>query len=652
MKKTSPTVAFLWPLAAACGLGLASTGFPATDVVAESLRGPPADPQDLLEQKVTGSDGIAGDLFGLSVAIDGSHALVGAPNADVGGNADQGVVYVFDQAGGTWTQVAELIADDGAPGDGFGTSVALSGDTALVGAYTVDIGGNSNQGAAYVFDDTAGTWSQSAKLVSDDGAAFDNFGNAVALDGSTAVIGAVNATVGGQFGQGAAYVFDATGGAWNQTARMTATEGMPADSFGTSVALDGDTALVSAPFADIGGMVNQGAVYVFARAGVVWNETQQLAAADGADFEVFGNALAVDGSTAVIGEFDATVGGNDNQGAAYVFTAAGGTWSQAAKLTADDGVDGDQFGSAVAISGDGVLVGAPSAGSGGQDLQGAAYRFDRSGAVWSQTGKFVASDGATGDHFATAVALAGTTALAGVPNADPAGNPDQGAAYFYLPGIASGRVVDDFESGNPNGWGWINNDGANGSINPEGGHPGAWMDSGLPYYSDHPNLSAIPPTGSALQTALASATLNSAAFDFQRLDTPDCFPFYDLPSTFTLEFMDLHSDPGGAVVEAHTTDGPPSPGATSPWQTVAFTIPSDATDVPPGWVLNAPPELNYTWQELMHNIDGIRFFSISPDDITYDACWRLGADNVILSYGDAAPADTVFADGFEGTGAP
>lgn len=211
------------------------------------------------------------------------------------------------------------------------------------------------------------------------------------------------------------------------------------------------------------------------------------------------------------------------------------------------------------------------------------------------------------------------------------------------------QVVDDFESGaNPNQWGWTNNDGGAYLIQPSGGNPGEWLDSGLPYFSDHPNLTSIPAAGTALKTALASGTLTSASFDFQRLDTSassGCHPTYTTPSTFSLELMDMHTDPGGAIIEAHLMTGPDSPTAPSSWQNVSFTIPSDSTDaIPDGWELNAPPELNYTWPELMQNIDGIRFFSVNPDDLTYDACWELGADNVVITYG---AGDTIFADGFD-----
>jgi len=206
------------------------------------------------------------------------------------------------------------------------------------------------------------------------------------------------------------------------------------------------------------------------------------------------------------------------------------------------------------------------------------------------------------------------------------------------------EVIDTFETDNPNQWGWTNIDGGAFILQPTGGNPGGWLDSGLPYRTDHPNLTSVPPDGTALKTALASGTLVSAGFDFQRLDAGDCFPQYDLPSTFALVLMDLHSDPGGSVIDAYV-NGDASPTGVSPWQTVSFPIPSSATDVPDGWILEAPPEMTYTWQDLMHNIDGIRFFSISPGDITYSSCWRLGADNVSVSYGDS-----VFADGFDTVG--
>ena len=228
-----------------------------------------------------------------------------------------------------------------------------------------------------------------------------------------------------------------------------------------------------------------------------------------------------------------------------------------------------------------------------------------------------------------------------------------GLAVLLIPVVAGAtQVIDDFESGtNANQWGWTNGSGGNFIIEPDGGNPGAWLDSGVPYFSDHPNLTAYPADGTPLRAALASGHLTAAAFDVERLDTSaveNCHPVADLPSTFTLTLSDLHTIPSNppTVIEAHTTDGPTSP-LEGPfgWMTVAFTIPSDATDTPPGWVLDVPPDMNYTWADLMHNVDGISFFVVAPDDITFDSCWQLGADNVVVSYG--TDEDTVFTDGFD-----
>jgi hypothetical protein len=218
-----------------------------------------------------------------------------------------------------------------------------------------------------------------------------------------------------------------------------------------------------------------------------------------------------------------------------------------------------------------------------------------------------------------------------------------------LAAVNATQVIDDFESGtDPNQWGWTNGGGGFFIIQPDGGNPGAWLDSGVPYFSDHPNLTSIPPEGTPLHDALASGALSSASIDIERLDTSDvnnCHPTAQEASTFSLSFIDLHSDPGGSVIEAHNDNGPPSPAGIFPWLTVTFTIDSAATDVPPGWVLNAPPELNYTWQDLMQNMDGIRVFVINPEQITFDGCSHLGADNIVITYGTSH--DVIFEDGFD-----
>src|SRR5690606_10211951 len=151
--------------------------------------------------------------FGHSVALDGNTVLVGAQYADVGGNSSQGAAYVFTWNGANWIPQAKLTAGDGADGDRFGSALALDGETALVGAHEADVGGVFFHGAAYVVTRSGATWTEQEKLTAADGAAGDQFGSSVALDGETALVGAYSAEVDGNNSQGAAYVFTRSGAA-------------------------------------------------------------------------------------------------------------------------------------------------------------------------------------------------------------------------------------------------------------------------------------------------------------------------------------------------------------------------------------------------------------------------------------------------------
>ena len=328
-----------------------------------------------VEQKVTASDGAVGDLFGISVALSGDTALVGVMSDDVGANADQGSAYVFTRSGSICSQQQKLTASDGVAGDQFGYSVALAGDTALVGSYGDDVGGNADQGSAYVFTRTGTTWSQQAKLTAPDGAAGDTFGTSAALSDDTALVGANHAAVGGNSNQGSAYVFTRSGTTWNQQTKLTASDGSAYDNFGFSVALSVNTALVGAQDDTVGANNEQGSAYVFTRSGTTWSQQTKLTAADGSEYNDFGSSVALSGETAFVGVLKDPVGGNAYQGSAYVFTRSGVTWSLQAKLTASDGAAGDLFGRSVALSGDTALVGAYRNDVGSNDDQGSAYFY-------------------------------------------------------------------------------------------------------------------------------------------------------------------------------------------------------------------------------------------------------------------------------------
>jgi hypothetical protein len=374
------------------------------------------DPTWTEQQKLTALDAAAGEGFGWSVAISGDTAVIGAPEDGDAGDAS-GAAYVFVRSGGVWSQQQKLTAADGAAFVRFGRSVAVSGDTAVVGAAGAGpTGGNS----AYVFVRNGTTWSQQQKLTASDGAALDGFGSSVAVAGEMAMVGALLNDAAGQ-DSGAAYVFVRNGSTWTEQQKLTASNGTAGDQFGWSVAVSGETAVIGAR--GDGGF--SGAAYVFVRNGSTWTEQQKLTAADGAIFNEFGSSVAISGETAVIGADDEL---GSNSGAAYVFVRGGTTWSEQAKLTASDGIASDLFGTSVAISGDTVMVGASNAGS-----VGAAYVFVRSGSVWTEQQKLTAADAAFSDLFGWSVAMSGDTVVVGAISGDSAVD-NTGAAYVFVRG--------------------------------------------------------------------------------------------------------------------------------------------------------------------------------------------------------------------------
>jgi hypothetical protein len=302
------------------------------------------------QAELTPSGGPSSEYFGVSVAISGSTALVGASN----NNSGTGAAYVFKRSGTVWTQQAKLVAADGAPNDSFGWSVAVSGVTAVVGTYK-----NSSTGAAYVFTRSGTSWRQRAKLTAADGTARNYFGYSVAISGPTAVVGAF----GNASARGAAYVFVRSGKTWIQQAKLIASDGAAYDYAGWSVAISGSTAVVGAWSANS----RAGAAYIFVRSGRTWTQQAKLTASDGVFLDDFGGSVAISESTVVVGAQLK----NEQIGAAYMFTRSETTWTQQTELLASDGTGGDEFGYAVAVSGSNAVVGAFAKNSG----TGAAYVY-------------------------------------------------------------------------------------------------------------------------------------------------------------------------------------------------------------------------------------------------------------------------------------
>jgi hypothetical protein len=371
-------------------------------------------------------DGSANDFFAFSVALSSDTAVIGAQGDDDNGD-DSGAAYVFNRTGSGWSQQAKLTAEDGAAGDEFGGSVALSGGMALIGARRDDDNGDGS-GAAYVFTRSGVGWNQQAKLTAADGAAGAEFGYSVALSGDTAVIGAARDDDKGD-DSGSVYVFTRSGTDWSQQAKLTAADGAKGDVFGISVALSGDTVVVGADLDDDKGE-DSGAAYVFTRSKGTWSQQAKLTATDGEAVDIFGVRVALSGDTALIAarRDDDDVKGADS-GSAYVFIRSGTSWIQQAKLTAEDAEAGDMFGYNVALSADTAVITAAMDDDKG-DGSGAAYVFTRSGAGWNQQAKLTAPDGAADDVFGWSVALSSNTALIGAPT-----------SIFMLPGGSGSAYV-------------------------------------------------------------------------------------------------------------------------------------------------------------------------------------------------------------------
>jgi hypothetical protein len=324
----------------------------------------PAAAQNINEsRKLTASDAAADDQFGFSVSISGTTAIVGA-NGDSDAGFDSGAAYLFNTI--TGQELFRLTASDPAAGDLFGFSVAISGNIAIVGAYRDDDAGN-NSGSAYLFSTTTGQ--QLFKLTASDAAADAQFGSSVAISGTTVIVGAF-ADSGAGAGAGAAYVFDVTDPLNPvEVFKLTASDAAANDLFGFSVAISGNTAIVGADNNDDAGS-NSGSAYIFDT--TTGQQLFKLIASDASANNLFGRSVAISGTTAVVG---AAFGGNAGitSGTAFVFDTT--TGQQLFKLTASDAAAGDLFGDSVGIFGTTAIVGASSDDDGGSG-SGSAYVFD------------------------------------------------------------------------------------------------------------------------------------------------------------------------------------------------------------------------------------------------------------------------------------
>lgn len=455
--------------------------------------------QAYLKASNTGSD-----RFGHSVAISGDTAIVGATfegsgatgvngNQSDNGTPGSGAAYIFVRNGGVWTQQAYLKASNTGQADYFGWSVAISGDTAVVGAYQEDssatgINGDqannasSRSGAAYVFVRNGSEWTQQAYLKASNTGSADQFGYSVAASGDTVVVGAnweasnASGINGNQSNNslttsGAAYVFVRSGTTWSQQAYVKASNPDVSDEFGYAMALEDDTLVVTSIRAD-----GSGAAYAFIRDGSNWSQQAYIRPAVDTQ-DAFGTAVALSGDTLVVGapfEDSNAKGPYGNQannsasgaGAAFVFVRHGAGWSQQAYLKPSNTAAGDNFGTSVGVSGDLIVVGAPLEDSnatgldGNQDdnsvsAAGAVYLFARRGQSWNQLTYLKALTTDIDDQFGWSLAANGDTVIVSAPledsnsagvNGDPFNNntSNAGAVLAYvIPVDSDGDAIPD-----------------------------------------------------------------------------------------------------------------------------------------------------------------------------------------------------------------
>ena len=415
------------------------------------------------------------DEFGGAVAVSGNTVVISARFEDsnatgVNGNqadnsaSGSGAAYVFVKQGGTWVQQAYLKASNTQGSDGFGQSLAVSGDTIAVGASGEDsnaTGINGNQannsavdaGAVYIFVRNGGVWSQQAYLKASNTGAGDNFGLALALSGDTLVVGApsedssstgVNGNQNNETASnsGAAYVFVRNAGVWSQQAYLKASNagGFNGDNFGHSVSISADTIAVGAWSEDSNATgvngdqnnntaIDSGAAYVFVRNAGVWSQQAYLKASNTGNDDYFGWAVAVSGDSLVVGAYseDSNATGINGvqsnnlaggSGAVYAFRRNAGLWSQEAYIKASNSEANDQFGRNLALSGDILVVASRAEDSNAIGIDGnqannlsvqsgATYVLRRSGGVWSQIAYLKASNAESFDQFGWAVGASG-----------------------------------------------------------------------------------------------------------------------------------------------------------------------------------------------------------------------------------------------------
>jgi len=327
----------------------------------------------VLMQKLTDATGAAYDFFGSVVSISGNYAIVGAFGDDAGVNGDQGSASIYWYNSNSWVLMQKLTDPTGAVNDHFGSNVSIFGNYAIVGAYQDDVGANVDQGSASIYQYNGSNWVLMQKLTDPAGAGNDGFGISVSIFGNYAIVGAYLDNAGTNVDQGSVSIYQNSGSTWLLMQKLTDATGVANDYFGYSVSISGNYAIVGAYSDDVGTNTNQGSASIYYYNGSSWVLMQQIIDPAGAGGDLFGISVSISGNYAIVGAYADDVGVNPDQGSANIYLRVGLGWQKLQYITDPRGTSNDNFGSVTVIDNTTkrFLIGAPGyAGSSGKVVFG------------------------------------------------------------------------------------------------------------------------------------------------------------------------------------------------------------------------------------------------------------------------------------------
>ncbi|MEO7048179.1 MAG: hypothetical protein ABI091_22970 [Ferruginibacter sp.] len=347
--------------------------------------------------------------FGESVSISGNYAIVGAFNDATGANPPKGSASIYHYSGNNWVFMQKLTDATGTNNERFGASVSISGNYAIVGAYLDDVGANVDQGSASIYRFNGSTWVLLQKIIDATGAAGDSFGNSVSISGTYVIVGAYLDDIGANVDQGSASIYQYNGSTWVLMQKITDATGAANDNFGWDTKISGKMAIIGSPNDDVAANTDQGSSSVYKYNGSTWGLMQKITDGNGTVGDNFGNAVAIEGNYAVVGAPGHKVGANFNVGNTNIYKLNGSTWTILQQIDNPQSIVGDRFGYSATISGNYIML-SSSQTINGNNQQGSAFIYQKIGIGWQKLQTVIDPAGVANDFF-SAVAIDGTTKL-------------------------------------------------------------------------------------------------------------------------------------------------------------------------------------------------------------------------------------------------